>query len=260
MPLSIIEPQAVGRGEVVGNVQVGKPVAVEIAEDHGQAPFAHHGGRFALVVEENPGLVLHRREAPLPVVAVERIGLGQFHHLAVGHHFEAVAKPGIGGGDAIDLTDHPSPVLLAHREAGARIEEVHHIDVVGAVEVEIAIAIHVGQRHRGARGVSVQATVAFLGPAAVAVVEEEPGACGNAVDQQVEIAVAIDIDQHRPGGHLADTGRLAERHGLEAPLSPVAVELVGAVQAAEIEVRAAIAIHITEGHAGSIGGPTALVK
>lgn len=91
-------------------------------------------------------------------------------------------------------------------------------------------------------------------PAAAAVVEEESGARGDAVDQQVQVGIAIHIDQHRAGGHLANTGGLADRHGLEAPLAQVAVELVGAVQTAEVEVWPTIAVHVADGHARTIVG------
>ena len=185
MTTPIIEPKPIRRGEIVGDVKIRGSVPIEVAEDHGQTPVPSHGLRLALVIKKNTRLGLHRRKASVTVVAVERIGFGQFDHFAVWHHFESIPKTGIGGGDAVDLADHPTPSLLAHGEARRGVDHVHHINVMDTVEVEVSITIHVGQSHRGAGGVAVQAAVAFFSPATVTVIEEESRACGDAVDQQV---------------------------------------------------------------------------
>ena len=185
MTTPIIEPKPIWRGEIVGDVKVRGSVPIEVAEDHRQPPVPSHGLRLALVIEEHTRLGLHRRETSVTVVAVERIGLGQFDHFAVWHYFETISKTGIGGGYAVDLADHPPSSLLAHGEARRGVDHVHHINVMDTVEVEVSITIHVGQSHRGAGGVAIQAAVAFLSPATVAVIEEESRPGGDAVDQQV---------------------------------------------------------------------------
>ena len=185
MTTPVVEPKPIRRSEIVGDVKVRRSVPIEVAEDHRQPPVPSHGLRLALVIKKNTRLGLHRRETSVTVVAVERIGFGQFDDFAVWHHFESIPKTGIGGGDAVDLAYHPTPSLLAHGEARRGVDHVHHINVMDTVEVEVSITIHVGQSHRGAGGVAVQAAVAFFSPATVTVIEEESRASSDAVDEQV---------------------------------------------------------------------------
>ena len=252
--LAGVDPDAVRRGVVVAHVQVGEAVVVDVAEHHGQPPVAERRDRFPLLVHERPGLVLDRGETTFAVVAVEPVDLGQLADLAVRRRLEASGPARRPRGSAVDLRDLPLLAALRHREARRRIGQQHRIDEVRAVEVEVAVAIDVGERHRGRRRGARKARILPLGEVAFAVVEEKPGARGDAVHEQVEVAVAVDIREAGAGRDLAGARRIAEGDFLELPAAEVPVEPVGRLQAAKIDVGPAVAVDVADRDAGAVVG------
>src|ERR1700741_4053319 len=66
--------------------------------------------------------------------------------------------------------------------------------------------------------------------------------------------IAIDIDERGCGGDLAGAGGGAEVHFFEAPVAEVAIEAIGTVNGAEINIDATVAVHVAERDAGAIVG------
>src|SRR5437868_3616345 len=88
---------------------------------------------------------------------------------------------------------------------------------------------------------------------AFAVVEKNICAVAHGVDDQIEIAVAIDIGKGSAGASastISDAGFLGDV--LEFPIPEIAIENVVAVDAAKIKVTPAVAVHIARGDAGTI--------
>ena len=122
---------------------------------------------------------------------------------------------------------------------------------MGDVQVEVAVALDVGQGHGGRTGVPQEPQVG-LREAAGAVVAEGAGAAAQAVDQQVEVAVAVEVGQGAAGGILAGAADASPgRDVLEAPVSEVPVQGVVTLQAAEVQVHPAVAVHVAQGDAGT---------
>ena len=84
-----------------------------------------------------------------------------------------------------------------------------------------------------------------FGEMAFAVVEKNICAVAHGVDDQIQIAVAVDVGKGRAGASasmISDAGCLGD--ALEFPIPEIAIENVVAVDAAEIKVAPAIAVHI----------------
>ena len=112
-PAEVAE-QEVGRG-VVGDEQVDPAVVVEVGGDHPEA---------AAVAVDDPGLGRHIDE-PAPVVAEEVVGQGL-----------GVERVAVEIGLRLRVAADPGVVEVPGR-------------VVADVEVEVAVAVQVGQRRRG---------------------------------------------------------------------------------------------------------------
>ena len=252
-----VDPDAVGRGVVVAHVEVGKPVVVQVGEGGGQAPVPDPLQGLPGPVEEGPPAPAHRQEAALALVEVELVALGQLHQpplASLGGYLEAPLPAQLGHGPAVDVGHPVAAVHQSHLVAGGGVARVHHVDVVGAVEVQVAVGIHVGQGQGGGRGVPGEARAATLGEDAGPVVQEEPDAAGHPAHQEVGVPVPVDVGQRRPGGPLAGAGGLPGRDLLEAPAPPVEVEPVGPLQGAEVDVGPAVAVDVAQGQSRAVVG------
>ena len=120
--------------------------------------------------------------------------------------------------------------------------------VIGDVQIEVPVAIHVGQRHRHAAGGRAEAGVLRpLGEAAVSVVEEQRDPAAERADEQIEVAVPVDVGEdgarrvaagHRdagPGGNV-----------FEVKVAQVAVQGVRALVAGQVDVGEAVAVHVPQ--------------
>ena len=251
---TLIDPDAIGRRVVIADIQIRGSIAIDIAEHHRQTPIPIGRYRLSLRIRKRAGLVLDSPEPALPLIEVQPVYLGQLAHLAVGQRLEA-ALPFRGPGRfAVDLGNFPTIALAGECEPGGGVGQPHHVDEVRAVQIQIAIAIDVGQRHRGRRGCRGQARVLLFSKGTAAVIEEKPGSHADAIDQQVEIPVAIDIHQSGRGGTLVGTSDLRQVHGFKTPLTPVAEQPIRPLQIAQIHIGPTVAIHIADGHAGPVVG------
>ena len=121
--------------------------------------------------------------------------------------------------------------------------------VVGDVEIEVAVAIHISQCQRSGAESPRQPAIGHLCEAAFAVIQKRAGAAAQAVHQQIQIAVAVDVGEHAAGRELVRTGDPGPgRDVLEPPIPEVAIEHVVAFKPAEIDVHPAVAIDIAERH------------
>src|SRR2546426_10585148 len=113
---------------------------------------------------------------------------------------------------------------------------MHHVDVMRAVEVQVAVPIDVSQSHRSRRCRPRQPGVLHFGPSAFSIIEKEPGSSGNTVDEQIEVAVSIYIREGCPGRELVRAGRVTDIHFFKTPIAQIAIEPVRSLQAAKIDV------------------------
>ena len=122
---------------------------------------------------------------------------------------------------------------------------MHHVDVIGHIQVKVAITVHVTQRQAHGCVFPRQTAVDRFSEPAPAVVHEQSRAGGDAVDQKVGVAVAVYIGKRRPGGKLPlapDAGRPGNVG--ELPAAKVTVQSVFSLQIGEVEVTQSVAIHI----------------
>ena len=110
-----------------------------------------------------------------------------FQHAAFGGVFQTIAIVG---------QNRSAPVHIHHRETrGANCRRA----IIGHVEVEIAVAVDVGQDQGRRAQLARQPAVHRLAEPAIAFIEEQPGSHANAIDQQVQVAVPIYVREYRAG-------------------------------------------------------------
>src|SRR5213082_448679 len=86
-----------------------------------------------------------------------------------------------------------------------------------------------------------------------AVVQKKSRAAAEAVHQQIQIAIAIDVREHGAGGRLIGAGDARFRGDLhKLPVAEVAIKRVEAVQAAKVEIAQTVAVHVPGSDAGAV--------
>jgi hypothetical protein len=245
-----VEPDAVFPvHEVVAHVEVGPPVAIQVAEHHAQAPVG--GGRlqFATVLVEEgafgPG---NRGEVAAAAIEVEEVPLSPFQDLGAAvpfaHRDEPVFRCDTDGSVGFPASLDPQSGRMILEGGGPIIRDV---------QIEIAIAIDVGQRQRGGSEPFREPVTGGFGEVSGSVIQEQSRAHADPVDQQIEIPVAIDVGQHRARARLVGTGGTAPLGlALETPATAVEVQCVGSLEPREIQVAQPVSIDIPEGHPGAV--------
>src|SRR2546426_9323553 len=87
---------------------------------------------------------------------------------------------------------------------------------------------------------------------AFSIVEKKSSARGNAIDQQIQITITIDIGEGGAGRKLSSARCCSYIHFFKAPIAKIAIEPVGALQTAKVNVRPSISVHIADRHPGTI--------
>src|SRR5438105_5449319 len=101
-----------------------------------------------------------------------------------------------------------------------------------------------GQQTRPGRG--------FAEPSP-AVIEEQPSAAADAIDKQVEVAVAVHVGKGGAGGGLIGAGHTGGGSNIgKVPIAQIAIERVGRVEAAKVKIAETVAIDVACRDAGSI--------
>ena len=126
--------------------------------------------------------------------------------------------------------------------------------VVGNIEVQRAVAVNVGQRHRGAAQLRHQpGSDRDIGKMTVPVIQKTGIRPAHGRDQQIQITVPIDIRKHCAGGSLARTNHPGFfGHVPEFPVPEIFIKSIRPIQIAQINVAKAIAIVIAQRNARSI--------
>ena len=128
--------------------------------------------------------------------------------------------------------------------------------IVGHVQVQVPIAINVGQGQRSAAPLVIQRRrVGLRGEVPLAIIYENVCSASQRIDDQVQIAIAVDVGQNRAGrvqGRAGHPGR--SRHVLEFPTTKIVVEHIRPIQSAEVKIAQTIAIHVPGSHTRAVDG------
>ena len=239
--------------KIIANVKVGRAIAIEVAEHGGQTPVIGRADRLAVFAKESSVGPVHRHKAAVAGVAEEDVSFAVFQDAAAIVETEAAGKFGCRRRASVHSEELEHAVSDGHAEPD--VGHVTHgvIAVVDDVEVEQTVTVNVGECHRGAGSRAVQTRPARgFGETSLAVIEEQARAAADAIDQQIEVAVAVHVGKGGAGGGLIGAGHTGGGGNIgKVPIAQVAIERVGRVQAAEIQVREAVAIDV----AGSDAGP-----
>ena len=231
--------------EVVTNVEVGLAVAIEIPEHDGQTPVTRGINQgLSLLVEEEPHIPRGNDHVGSASVNVQRVGLPAFEDLQVAIH---------GGDSEVTILRFNHRTAIRHAaldeptSLGRVMEGVG--TVMGDIHVEVSIAIDVGQGHRRSPGIAEEPHL-NLREMALSVVMEGSRTTTEAVDQQVEVSVSVEVGEVATGGILIRTSNARTgRDIFKTPVTKVAVENVVAFKATEIDIHTAVAIDVAQGDA-----------
>jgi hypothetical protein len=193
-------------------------------------------------------------EGSVSLVEVEGIGEALFHDLAQGGDGEAPGPFGVGDWLTIDL-DHLGPTVDdLHAVGGGRLIGDGIGTVMGDVEIEVAVAIGISEGEGRAGGLGEETgSAGGFAEAAGTVIEEKADTAIEGGNEQVGVAIAIEVGEGGAGGVLVGAGDTGGGGDVfESAVTEVSVEGVIGFEAAEIEIRQAIAIDISGGDAGAI--------
>ncbi len=88
---------------------------------------------------------------------------------------------------------------------------------------------------------------------ALAIIQKTARPNTQPIDQQIEVAISIQVSEHRAGGELSGTSDTRwVGNILEFPSSEIAKQFVRVFCAAQINVAPAVAIHVPQGDPGAV--------
>ncbi len=252
---AVVHPDLVGILEVVADVQVGRAIAGEIVEPRGQREEVGRIGERAaqFVTKARPG---HRRigELARAIIQVEQVPLGALRSddaTKVGAVLDAVLVLPLGTHLVATacLPDHLIERALCGRKCVERVPRL-----VGAdVQVEVAVAIHIGQGQRrcGEPG-GEPAFLRRIGEMTAPIVRPQLDRPAQCPGKEVEVAVAVHVGKRR--AHQGQTGdrQAAGRRDVREPESPVvAVQRRRSLHRREEHVGQPVTRHVAERDAGA---------
>ena len=224
--LPLVDPDPVGRLEVVAHVEIGPSVAVHVTEHRRQPPVVRRLGQApAVLVEKGTGGERHRREGAPAIVQIQAVRLAVLYDFSV--CFQRKTPNRVGGLErhAVDGYDFRLAVDGAAPKLDARLVADGECPVIDHVQVEVTITIDIRQGHRHAAALGVHRADGAEGT--LAVVEQHPRATAHGVRDQVEPVVAIDVDKAGAGrGEILPANAGLGRHILEFPAAKVPVKFV----------------------------------
>ena len=251
--IALINPKPVRAGKIIANVQVRKQVIVHVAKRDSQAPFAKRSQRTRFSVDDKHRLRRHISKRAVGVVEIKSVSLRQFTHPAGVRDREPALPFRFERRLAVDPCDDPLITALGVLKPRGRIGEVHPVDVMGHVQIEITIAIDVRQSQRTGGAGRVEARYFAQLKAAAAIIEEQPRAGLNPVNEQIFIAVVVHVGKDRTGTHfilVGNTGRLG--YGTKTKVALVQIQSVVPLNIAEVNVGQIISVDVSNGHTGAV--------
>ena len=139
----LVEPDTVRPiDKIIAHIKVRQPVAVEVTKHHGETPIRRRAGKgSAIFVEKHSHVPTHWRKPAAATVDVEEVPFTPLYHFqgAAGgrQSHKAVARLDTHRAIRQPARRDPQPGRIILERVGT---------VIGDVEVEVAVAIHVGQR------------------------------------------------------------------------------------------------------------------
>ena len=197
----LVHPNPIRGVQVIADVQVGPSIPVHVLETSGQSPIP--GWRcqgFARGVQKAPLDPRGRNKTALSVVEKKHVFLPHFDHLSTGANLKAIGEIQCGYRAPIDRHHYRAGFGLPKLVPGVGLIEHGGRAEVRHVEIQIPIAIHVGQGHRGRPSARAQpGRIGGFLKTALTVIEPQAGSSSQLIDQQVRISVSIHIGKGRTG-------------------------------------------------------------
>jgi len=181
----------------------------------------------------------------------EHIGFAEFDDSAGGADDVAIGEVRFCDRPAVNSRNDLFAGDVLQPEAG--VGHVHQgiAPVVGDIKVKKAVAINICEREGGGSFTEVHAAEQF--EMRFAVIDEDVRSFSHRVNDEIEVAIAIDVGERGPRrigiGH-GDAGRCCDI--LELPIPEIAIEDIRSVQGTKVEIAPAVTVDIAGGNARSV--------
>ena len=182
----MIDPNSIWRKQVVADVNVGRPVAVQIVKLHGQTPVARRFPQGGSVFIHKKAAVGEgkRLEMSLAIVEIEDIDLAVLENLPGRPDGEPAGVFGSAGRLAVYFHHDRLPVHNFDGDVRVRLLAYGGGPVVGYIKVQVAVAVHIRQCHgHGGRSRQNASLRRHLLEMAFAIVQKNSSASPHRVDQ-----------------------------------------------------------------------------
>ena len=188
------------------------------------------------------------------VIEIQRVHLPVFLECAIGADGESAHQIGIADGPIVDSHDGRPALHGLNLDRADGLVANSPGAIVGHIQVQVPIAIDVGQGQRGAAPLVIQRRrVGLRGEVPLAVIDENVCSASQRIDDQVQVPIAVDVSEYRAGrvqGRAGHSG--SSRNVLEFPTAKVAVEHIRPIQTAEVKIAQTIAIHVPGSHTRAV--------
>ena len=191
MTVPVIEPDSVRGMEVVADVEIRNAVAVQVTKGRRQTPIVWRlPERATTFVQKRPVRPRLRREMPVAVVVIEHVRLALLQDSPFRGDFQVASILG------------PDHTLSAHIQEGEPGGAHRCCPVICHIQIQRAVAIHIPQRARHRSVFVPQARVLGFGEMSMTIVQKQPRARPDAVNQQVQRPVAVHVGKRRTGREI----------------------------------------------------------
>ncbi len=259
-PLSIIDPEAIRRLEIVAHVNVRRSVAVDIAEHDREPPVKRRLRQRPPMLVKKRALGERHRYKPsrtlipqqhirLPVLVVgESASAGLFADLEIEaiHQFRIRQRFSIHTGNLRRAVDG------AEGEAGVGLVPDRDDPIVGNIDIQVSVTVNVRQREGGSGSTCIQRRRLFC-ETSFPIIQKNPAARSDCVHQQIQITITIQVRQCRSRRVQPLAGHSGFRRDiLESPVAQIPQQHVRSIQPAKIQITPSIAIHVSGRHPGTV--------
>src|SRR5712664_530179 len=255
-PVAVIDPELVRILEIVGDVEVGRAVAVEIRE------YGRESEILRLLLQRLPLCVREARivrygladEVPRAVVQVEEVRIGALYQAEASqissiHHLVVLAV-WLAHLIAVRPESARDPIEAAFLGRDAVDRRIGL--VIGDIQIEVAVPVDVCDRDRHAAR-PVSQSPAFFREVAFPVVHKNGIGPAQGDEDQVLIAIAIDVRKRAARG-MAIPRRQAGARGdiLEPPVAQVAIQDAWTFGTGQKDIGPSVAIHVRQADASPL--------
>ena len=196
---ALVEPNAVRRLKIITDIEVRQTVSIDIAKHGRESPVQWSCGEWpAVFVEEVASSKGNRHEICSADIVVQHIRFAVFLKIPLRADGKTIHQIRVSYRAAIEGLDHQ--LAIDALKGGPRVGNIHQRrgPVIHHINVGIAVAVDVGDGQRLAAPCRVEDGRSRC-EVPVAIIEKDAGAVAGGIDDQIQAAIAIEVNKSRAG-------------------------------------------------------------